>query len=334
MTPNKILSDFLTQLQVPHTEKYTDRRFEGMAFKTLFGMQRVLEDYGVKTQGIKLGDKREVQKLPVPFIAPLPHGNVIVTSVGDNVDYLSQGVVERVSLDLFLSKWGGVALLAFPDADAKEPDYGLHCRLDFFDSAKVWILLAVAVFLFAYLFISNGLYSHISAIALIVLDLLGLGASYFLVLKSLKIKSHAADKVCGAIEKGGCDDVLATKASKFFGLFGWSEGGFASFSVSLLCLLIFPRWECYLAALNLCCLPFSFWSVWYQKSRAKAWCTLCLAVQAILWLSFGCYLWGDAYHGIFPIKIELFVLGASYLGALLGINRILPKFDKSEYNEA
>ena len=52
----------------------------------------------------------------------------------------------------------------------------------------------------------------------------------------------------------GCDSVLETKASKFFGIFGWSEVGFSYFSVSLLTLLIFPQWICYLALLQ-CLLP-------------------------------------------------------------------------------
>ena len=85
-----------------------------------------------------------------------------------------------------------------------------------------------------------------------------------------------ADKICGLIDRTGCGTVLSTKASKFFGLFGWSEVGFSYFGVSLACLLVFPQHIGYLALVNACCCPFSFWSVWYQKYRAKAWCTLCL----------------------------------------------------------
>ena len=35
--------------------------------------------------------------------------------------------------------------------------------------------------------------------------------------------------------------------------------------------------------LNIFTLPYSFWSVWYQKAKAKQWCVLCLIIQALLW---------------------------------------------------
>ena len=151
-----------------------------------------------------------------------------------------------------------------------------------------------------------------------------------LVQKSVKIKNAAADRVCGVLEAGGCDSVLEMKASKFFGIFGWSEVGFAYFSVSLLTLLMFPEWIKYLAACNVCCLPFTFWSIWYQKFRAKVWCTLCVSVQASLWLLFFCYLGGGWLKDIFPLRIEFFVLGMTYLTVLLGLNRLLPLIDRSE----
>ena len=160
--------------------------------------------------------------------------------------------------------------------------------------------------------------------------MVGLYMSYLLMQKSLNIDSGAADNVCKAIEAGGCDSVLATKASKFFGIFGWSEVGFSYFSVSLLALLIFPEYIGYLALCNVCCLPFSFWSVWYQKYRAKAWCTLCLSVQGTLWLLFFCYLGGGWLREALPLTINFFVLGATYLAVLLLINRLSPLIDKTE----
>ena len=124
--------------------------------------------------------------------------------------------------------------------------------------------------------------------------------------------------------------MLETKASSFFGIFSWSEVGFTYFSVSLLALLIFPQWICYLAACNILCLPFTFWSIWYQKFRARNWCTLCVSVQATLWLLFFCYLGGGWIAGIFPLRIEFFVLGVTYAVVLMALNRILPRFEPSD----
>ena len=42
----------------------------------------------------------------------------------------------------------------------------------------------------------------------------------------------------------------------------------------------------YLTLINICALPYTIWSVWYQKFVAKQWCVLCLIVQATLWAIF------------------------------------------------
>lgn len=331
MGTGTIFSDFLTQLGVRHTADYSDREFENMPFKSLFGLSKLLERYGIENEALRLGRPDEIALLPAPFIARTPAGFVIVTSVdGGRISYLTQGVPETMPLDEFVRAWSGVVLLAYPDEKSCEPDYAAHARDRFFTVAKKWVLLFGAIALFLYAFISNGLYRSWSTVGIALIDLLGLWLTYMLVQKSVKIKNAAADRVCGVLQAGGCDSVLEMKASKFFGIFGWSEVGFAYFSVSLLTLLLFPQWICYLAACNLCCLPFTFWSIWYQKFRAKVWCTLCVSVQASLWLLFFCYLGGGWFRGIFPLQIEFFVLGLTYLTVLLGLNRLLPLIDKSD----
>jgi len=45
-----------------------------------------------------------------------------------------------------------------------------------------------------------------------------------------------------------------------------------------------------LAIINLLCLPYTFYSVYYQWRVAKQWCKFCLAVQALLWLEFFAFL--------------------------------------------
>lgn len=328
---SSLLSDFLEQLGVPHTCSYTDSRFRSMPFPSLFGMQKLLEEYGVQSEGIRLNSVADVVHLTPPFLAKTVGGFVIVTDCsGPSVSYISRGVPEQIPASEFAEVWDGTAFLAFPDADACEPSYGLHRRIEVINASKKWVLAAIALAIMAYLFVSNDLWRHWSCWAITALDLGGLYITWLLLQKTLHIKSDAADRVCGVIQAGGCDDVLHTEASKFFGIFSWSEVGFTYFSVSLACLLVFPHYTPYLAAINVCCLPYSFWSVWYQNFRAKAWCTLCLTVQATLWLLFACYLGGGWFKSIFPLRVEFFVLGASYIAVLLALNRIMPKFENKE----
>lgn len=326
-----ILSDYLQALRVPHTVDYSGKEFAGMPFHTLFGLTKVLEKYGVRSEGYSLKDKKELAALMPPFLARTDGGLVIVTSVGpDNVTYLTQGVAESMPLGEFEKVWNGSVLLSYPSPDAAEPDYHLHARLEFFSRSKKWVLLVCMLFLFGWFFAVNGLYRDISLWWVAAVDIFGLYISSLLVQKSANIKSAATDKVCGAIQEGGCDKVLATDASKFFGLFGWSEVGLAYFSVSLLTLLFFPSAIPALALCNICCLPFSFWSVWYQKYRAKAWCTLCLITQACLWLSLGCYAFGGWFGSSFPLDIHIIVIGSAYVAALLLINALSPYLERNE----
>lgn len=326
-----IFSLFLESLGVPHTPEYSDDRFRNMTFKSLFGFSRLLKEYGIDNEAYQIADKLEIDRLDTPFMAQGNQKFVIVTSVTpDSVTYLTETGPVVSTRDNFFRRWNGVVLMAYPDENSIEPDYAAHRRAMIIDTAKKWILIASAAIIALYLFISNGLYADWSDVALLATNGTGLYVSYLLMLKTLNIKSRSADRACGFIETHGCDHVLSSAMSSFMGIFKWSEVGLAYFSVSLMTLLVFPEYTNYLAFLNLFCLPYSFWSVWYQKTRAKAWCTLCLSVQALLWLSFFCYLGGGHIRDIFPLRPEVFILGLSYLTALLAINRLSPYFSKKD----
>lgn len=332
-TDHTIVADFLTALKVPFTKDYTRQRFETMPFKTLFGVTQLLKEYGVETAGYNIPDKAGLADIPVPFIAGTKGGMVIVTNVSEeNVRYLTQGLQETMPVDDFQAAWTGKALCAQVTPDAKEPEYGKHLRMEFIDSSKKVVLLVLAACLVAYLYVTNGLWKYWSVWALTAIDLFGLWITYMLVQKSLSIKNAVADKVCGVIQEGGCDKILKTDASSFFGIFSWSEVGFTYFGVSLLAMLISPQTIHWLALINICCLPYTLWSVSYQKFVAKHWCTLCLCVQLSLWLQFVCYLLGGWTSPIFPLDLGFFALGATFIFVLLGLNRILPHFSNNKQN--
>ena len=190
-----------------------------------------------ESEGPVLSDKSEIEKLTPPFIAQTSGGLVIATSIGNgSIGYLSQGVEERMPLQEFEKAWTGTVFLAFPTERAGEPEYCAHREAMFFTKVRNVGLVVGLAALFCYLFVSNGIYRHVSrwlstcaAVLLTLLDLGGLYLTYLLVQKSLKIHNKAADNVCRVLQEGGCDSILETKASKFFGIFGWSEVGLINF---------------------------------------------------------------------------------------------------------
>lgn len=327
-----ILTDLLVGLGVPHTRTYADRRFNTMTFRSLFGLSKVLQDYGVDSRALALGDKAaDLPLLPTPFLAATADGFVVVDEVDpDKVKVNTCTGPQILCRDDFMRMWTGTVMLVSPHDNACEPDYHRNLFVQDATMAKKWILIAAAAFIFLYLFIANGIYAHFSTVLLSLINIGGLFVTYHLLLKSLNIHSDTGDSICGLIDRTGCHTVLSTSASSFFGLFSWSEVGFAYFSVSLGALLVFPEYIGYLALINACCCPFSIWSVWYQKTRAKAWCTLCLITQACLWLSLFCFIFGGWFARSFPLDIQFFVLAATYVVALLVLNAVMPFFARHE----
>ena len=330
-TDHTLLADFLTALKVPFTKDYTKQRFDTMPFKTLFGVTQLLKEYGVESAGYNISDKNELSEVPVPFIAGTKGGMVIVTAITPgSVTYLTQGITETMPKDDFMQAWNGMVLCASVKPHAREPEYGKHLRMVFINDSKKVLLWILAGCLMAYLYVTNGLWKYWSVWALTAIDIFGLWITYMLVQKSLSIKSAVADKVCGVIQEGGCDKILKTNASSFFGIFSWSEVGFTYFGVSLLAMLISPHTIHWLAIINICCLPYTVWSVTFQKFVAKHWCTLCLCVQLSLWLQFVCYLLGGWTARVFPLDLGFFTLGATFIFVLLGLNRVLPHFSNNK----
>ena len=317
-------SDLLSALGVRHTAEYSDKRFMSMPFMSMFGMQGLLREYGVATKAISLDDRGGLAKLPVPFVAPVKaHEWVIVTKVGNNgVDYTNQGQRERADIDTFNEAWTGVALLMNADKESLEPDYAKHrfkeIMVELRNSA-LWVLTAV---LAIYMFISGGLYKHVWAYFAVLFYCQGLAASFMLVQKTVGIHTKAAENVCGAIEKGGCDHVIDTGGT-FLGIFHWSEVGLTYFSVSLLFFLALPSTIPWLALFNCFCLPYTVWSVYYQHFKAHAWCTLCLTVQATFWILFITYLFSGWWHGL-TLTVTPVLMAALYIIVCLGINRLMP----------
>lgn len=320
---HSLFTEFVQRLGVPCTVDYSDSAFATMPFKSLFGLSGLLKKYGVDNAAFNLPDKEAVASLPTPFLAQYKCSFVVVDQIGPKEVTISDGEREStVTLAKFLDNFGGNVLLAWPSAASTEPKVAEHRTIDFAKAARPWVLAVAAALIVAYLIATRGLYRSWSAWAVLAINGLGFYASYLLVLKGSGVKSDAGDAICGVIERTGCHTVLGTAASKFFGIFGWSEVGLSYFGVSILTLLLYPEAAGWLALVNACACPFSFWSVWYQKYRAKAWCTLCLTVQSCLWIALACEIIGGWFRTSFPLGWGLVPLIAAYVVTLLTSNTI------------
>ena len=130
--------------------------------------------------------------------------------------------------------------------------------------------------------------------------------------------------------------MLESDAAKLLGVFGWSEIGLGYFGANILLLQFLPHEIFLLAIINIFTLPYSFWSVWYQKTKARQWCPLCLIVQVLLWTIFIV----DYSFGYIQIPtlsysvIQLFIFISSvYASSILIFNLLIPALSRGNGRE-
>jgi len=135
-----------------------------------------------------------------------------------------------------------------------------------------------------------------------------------------------ADKLCTLFSKSDCNNVLESDAAKLWGVFGWSEIGLGYFAANVL-LLFLPQTIYIIAIINIFTLPYAFWSIRYQKVKAKQWCPLCLIVQVVLWSIFIFnILFGFIRIPEFDIIFfkNLLLVGSVYAISILNLNLLIP----------
>lgn len=320
---NTILSRWLTLLGVPHTAQYSDMRFRTMPFPTYFGLTALLREYSVEAKGYTIDDKSQIASIPTPFIAPVNGRNVIVTAVdGDTLRYCTVGISEEIPVADFTSAWEGVALTATTTTASKEPGYARHRLGTIMASLRDIGIWVIGIVLFAWFYITRGDLHNWGTATMAALDIFGLWLSYMLVQKTLGVKSKRGDAVCSVLQAGGCDTIAKSDASTFLGIFHWSEVGLTYFGVGLAVLLLFPEMTGWLAAINICALPYTVWSITYQKFVAKTWCTMCVGVQLTLWLQFIVFICSGWVGHIFPLTWQTAALVLVYAFVMLLLNRI------------
>jgi thiol-disulfide isomerase/thioredoxin len=326
-----VFVSLLELLRVKHTGEFSNRYFNEHPHKyNLFGISKMLSDYGIKNAATRIADKETaIYQIETPFIAHTGSDFGVVEKVDSGqVHYLWRGKAITLPVNEFTPVWSGVILLAETSEKSIEPDYNEHRKKELLYSLQNYLLPTSAGLLFLLAYISHSLFTNLGLTILVLLNLLGIYTGYLLVLKQLYIHSEYADKICSLFKQNDCNNILESKAAKLWGVFGWSEIGLGYFLANTLILLFLPHLISYLAIINLGVLPYSVWSVWYQKFKAKQWCVLCLIVQAL----FGFTLVVHLIFGFIRLPdwnvIQWMITGCIFAVSILGVNSLIPKLSK------
>ena len=327
----------LDMLGVQYTQSFSDQLFNEHPHKyNLYGLSKMLSDYGVENAATRIEDKENtLTNIQTPFVAQFSNDFVAVQKVdAENISFYWKGDHHVLTVVKFVEAWTGIVLLAETSETSIEPDYKKHRDTELIDALKRGLLIIALGLLSALVYIYNIYYTNLGISLLLLVNLAGMYIGYLLLQKQLHIESRYADKICSLFKQNDCNNVLESKAAKLFGVIGLSEIGFGYFSANMLLLLLSPAFITAIALINIFTLPFTFWSVWYQRVKAKQWCVLCLIVLALLWVI--CII-----NGLFgylrlpelsdPALLNLIISGSLYVISILGINLLMPKInaDKS-----
>ncbi len=328
-----IFTSFLSSLGVKHTRLYSNKCYGEHPNKyNLLGLSQLLSEYGIENKGIQITRNREevLNSLAPPFIAHTGSDFVNVfkkTKDKIHYDWLDKTII--TSPDEFTKIWTGIVLLAEPNENSIEPDYWENRRKELIGIIQQFLLVFAIAVLATICYISNQLHTNLGASLLVIINLIGIYISYLLVLKQMHIQNNYADKICSLFKQSDCNDVLNSRVAKLWGVINWSEVGLSYFTSNLIILLFTPQLITYLTIISICTLPYTIWSIWYQKMKTRQWCPLCLIVQGLLWGIFGINLF---FHLIQIPAFEMnqvLMVSILYGTPLLIINFLIPKLSNS-----
>lgn len=330
-----LFTTFLDLLNVKYTNKHTEKLYNEHPYKySFYGLSDMLAKYNVLNIGVRFADKEKVlDDIGLPFFAHI-HDDIVIVSWKDSntVKFFGRGREIVLSRNDFINQWTGEAILAEKGESACEPNYMSHYKESILKRAN-GILLVVLCLLAVMVMLLRSEIDIWKGIALFCYAV-GVVSSLFLVMKQIKVNNGAVDRICSLLlPQSKCGDVLDSNASKIFKVFSWSNVGLSYFISGIITILFFPYLYGFGAIVNILSLPYTIWSIWYQKTKAKQWCSLCLVVQAMQWVILFCNISGQMF--IFPPTdlIDLVVLVLIWTIPFLAINTCTWSIEKSHMNK-
>lgn len=301
MKNEEIVKVLLKELHIPFTLGYVRELFNEMPYsESLWAIHKVLERYNIKNTSYRINDKHDISLIRLPFIAETDSGFVIVSNIlNDEITYKQSNAIQKCHKMDFISKWTGVVLEFSSNIEAEEPSFERHNRIE----RSIMYVRILVVLCFLVLFGGSILHctksSNCSLIIIsILLNSIGLGLSYLLLNKQLHISNKVARQLCGLFPKGNCSEI-GNDNVRVIGFWTLCEIGLTYFSLNIIALIAFPIVMIQIMpVLSVFTLPFTIWSIIYQKIRLKEWCPLCIYVIIVLWMQFLVYLCMGVFYVI------------------------------------
>jgi uncharacterized membrane protein len=269
-------------------------------YPSLLSVSDFLLAYKIDNMAVRI-KASSLKDLTFPCVVP------VVDSAGDEklvlmnhadektVNIFDTKTLEQVSLSLddFQRIWtSGVVLIINSDDAVSESDYPTKLRkLRWTTFVKVSVpTIFIAFFIYSLINFSYQVNAGWRVAAHLLLSLLGALISAILVWYEIDRFNPLLRKICTAGHKVNCDAVIGSDYSHI-GSLSLSVLGCTYFTGNIVHFLVTaPGSESYFgifqAVTSLLMILVVGLSLYYQKVKIKQWCTLCLAVQAVLFTQF------------------------------------------------
>lgn len=313
------IKTFLYKQGIVFTESSLRKVYEIHPHKNNFwGISCTLQAYGIKTIGVKINNKKEILQTVTPCIARFGNSFITITKINNNsIHYVWNN--KEVSLDVeeFVKTFDGNILIPKKNENNIEENLLNNFIQDIYSFLDITFLFITIIIAFIY----NAFFKDIYIYGNIILNIVGVILCLFIIQKHLHKENSFSDKVCGFFKNTNCGDIVNSSASKLYGFIDLGSLGLTYFYTNVTLLSIVPTAIGLYVILNILCLPFSCWSIWYQKNKAHQWCSLCVMVQIVVFLCFIINilkLYNSPYY--FNFSLYWFLL---YVGFFLSIKSII-----------
>lgn len=294
---SNLVFNFVKELNIPITKTSIKLELEKHPQQySLLAINEVLNTFGVNNAAYQL-ETEQLDNEFCPFIAHLTRNNgefVIVKHLSaDKVLVAGQtSKIEQLPRTDFDTAYDGSILVAEAEDVSGEANYQQNRRKEIIGSLKVpFIAASLLAIFFLYVLQNQDRISSLSSTVVIwgILKSAGLLISVLLLVKSLDANNSFIERLCTSGKNLNCNAILKSKGAKVTEGLSWSEVGFFYFSSTTMILLFYGGSLSVLQSLalfNLLCLPYTFYSIYYQYKVAKQWCLFCSGIQALFWLEF------------------------------------------------
>jgi hypothetical protein len=290
---SSVLVLLLRQLKVRVTKNTIyDEVIKHPDYPSISTISSVLDRWGMPNGAFNVS-VQELKEVPIPFVAHLKSDNgefALVTSITHENLIISNQKWQRRRIDFleFSQIYGGRVLLASSDGTSGDPDYIKKRMREKLQALSMPALLFFIILSLIYKIIVSNEVSSIVA-AWLITKSIGLVIAILILIKHMDIGNSWVDKVCLGQGRFDCGEILNAKASKVFFGVSWAELGALYFGSTLLYSISTAGTGSpglLMVGLNLCTIPYTLYSIFYQWKVFKKWCLLCCAVQLIFWLEF------------------------------------------------